>query len=76
MKRVVSTAYTEDLFERASTRMLPLANRAADYAPMTPACCNACRMCATSGAVGLIFAGAGAAGAFLARFGRRLARPL
>jgi hypothetical protein len=55
------------MLERAQMRMLPLTNRAADYAPVAPACCNACRVCATSGIVGLIFGGGAAALAFLAR---------
>ena len=54
--------------------MLPVVNRAADYAPMAPACCNACRICAANGVIGLLFAGAGAVTAFLARFARRFVR--
>jgi hypothetical protein len=55
--------------------MLPVVNRAADYAPMAPACCNACRVCATNGLVGLIFAAGGAIAAFTVRVGRYLAKP-
>lgn len=51
--------------------MLPLANRAADYAPMAPACCNACRMCATTNVVGLAVTGAGALAALAGRLTRR-----
>ena len=62
------------MLERASTRMLPLANRAAEYAPVAPACCNACRVCATSNAVGLIVAGLGAGTAVFVRFAGRLGK--
>jgi hypothetical protein len=55
-------------------RMLPITNRAADYAPIAPACCNACRVCATSGAIGLAFAAGGGVVAALTAFGRRLLR--
>jgi hypothetical protein len=60
------------VLERTQMRMLPIANRASDYAAVAPACCNACRVCATSGAVGLIFTGAGAVGAFAVRVVQRL----
>ena len=42
------------MLERATTRMLPLVNRAADYAPIAPACCNVCRTCTTTNIVGLL----------------------
>ncbi len=58
------------MFERVQTRMLPVVNRAADYAPIAPACCNACRVCATNGIVGVIFAAGGAVGAFAVRLAR------
>jgi hypothetical protein len=35
-------------------RTLPVVNRAADFAPVAPACCNACRTCTTTNAVGLL----------------------
>jgi hypothetical protein len=54
--------------------MLPLANRAADYAPMAPACCNACRMCAATNVIGLAVAGAGALAAFAGRFTKRFVK--
>jgi hypothetical protein len=60
------------MLERAQTRMLPVVNRAADYAPMAPACCNACRVCATNGIVGLIFAAGGAVSAFAVGLARRV----
>jgi hypothetical protein len=48
-------------------------NRAADHAPVVPACCNVCRTCTTTNLVGLA-TGAGLAAAYgLARLARRLA---
>ena len=55
-------------------RMLPITNRAADYAPIAPACCNACRVCATQSILGLIFGSAAAVGAAVAAFARRAIR--
>jgi hypothetical protein len=54
--------------------MLPLVNRAADYAPMATACCNACRTCVQTNVVGILFVGVGAATAFASRFAKRLLR--
>jgi hypothetical protein len=59
------------VFERAQMRMLPITNRAADYAPIAPACCNACRVCATQGILGLIFGGAAASGGAILALVRR-----
>jgi hypothetical protein len=63
------------MFERASARMLPLANRAAEHAPMATACCNACRTCVSTNVFALAVAAAGGAGAFLARLARRMRKP-
>jgi hypothetical protein len=52
-------------------KFLPLANRAADVAPMTTACCNACRTCATTNLLGILFAAAGYAAAPFVRLARR-----
>ena len=35
-------------------RTLPVVNRAADVAPVVPACCNACRTCTTTNLLGLL----------------------
>lgn len=43
-----------------------------DQAPMVTACCNACRACVQTNAIGLAFAGFTAAGVALARFARRV----
>ena len=60
------------MLERAQTKMLPVVNRAADYAPMATACCNACRTCVQTNLVGMLLVGAGAAAAFVRRFARRI----
>jgi hypothetical protein len=59
------------MFERASSRMIPLANRAAEQAPMVTACCNACRTCVSTNLIALAVAAAGGAAAFLARLAKR-----
>lgn len=52
--------------------MLPLTNKAGEYAPMAPACCNACRVCTTTNLVGLAFVGAVAIGGLADRILRRI----
>jgi hypothetical protein len=42
------------VFERVTMRTLPVVNRAADFAPVAPACCNACRTCTTTNVLGLL----------------------
>jgi hypothetical protein len=39
---------------RLTVRMAPITNRAAEYAPMAPACCNVCRTCTTTNVLGLL----------------------
>jgi hypothetical protein len=62
------------MFERTKARALPMANQAADSAPVVVACCNACRVCVTSNVVGLAFAGAGAVGAAVVGLASRYRR--
>src|SRR5438105_4786150 len=62
------------MLERATTRVLPVLNRAADVAPAAQACCGVCRACATTNIVGIAFAAATGAALWLGRAGRRLAR--
>ena len=65
------SVYTSDVLERASARLLPLVGRAADAAPMTTVCCNACRACATTNLVAVVLAaGAYVAGPFIRFAGR------
>jgi hypothetical protein len=63
------------MLERAQVRMLPLVNRAADYAPAAPACCNACRTCTTTNAVGLVFVAAAGLAGVVRRLIVRVRRP-
>jgi hypothetical protein len=46
------------MLERVTARTLPVVNRAADYAPVAPACCNACRTCTTTNVLGVLTGGA------------------
>jgi hypothetical protein len=62
------------MLERTQARMLPLAGRAADHAPMAAVCCNACRACATTNLLSLGLATAAGAGAFVVRAVRRTRR--
>jgi hypothetical protein len=43
-----------------------------EHAPMTTACCNACRTCVTTNLVGIATAALAGAGLSAARVGRRL----
>ena len=52
--------------------MAPITNRAAEYAPAAPACCNVCRTCTTTNIVGLALGAVAVAGAGLSRFARRI----
>ena len=62
------------MLERTQARMLPVVSRAADYAPVAPACCNVCRTCATTNVVALAFGAVAAAGYGVARLARRALR--
>jgi hypothetical protein len=42
-----------------------------DHASTVAVCCNACRTCVQTNLIGLAFAGIGAVGVAIARFGRR-----
>ena len=52
--------YNENVLKQLSVKVAPITSRAADFAPVAPACCNVCRTCTTTNVVGLVF-GAGAA---------------
>ncbi len=62
------------MLERTQMRMLPLVNRAAEHAPVLPACCNACRTCTTTNILGLVTGGAFAAAYAVAGVARRFRR--
>jgi len=63
------------MLERATTRALPVLNRAAEMVPATQACCGACRTCVTTNIFGVAIAGAMGAAVYIARFARRFAHP-
>ncbi len=48
------------------------AGKYADNAPLATACCNACRTCMTTNAVGFLVVAAGSVGVALAKVTRRL----
>jgi hypothetical protein len=58
------------MFERVTTKALPLANRYAEQAPMAATCCNACRTCVQTNALAAVAAG----GLWLLSFAGRLVK--
>jgi len=48
-------------------RVAEAASKYGEHAPMATACCNACRTCVTTNALGLVAAGAGMIGSRLSR---------
>jgi hypothetical protein len=62
------------MLQRLSVRMAPVTNRAAEYGPAVPACCNVCRTCTTTNVVGLALGGLTVAGVGMTRFARRFLR--
>jgi hypothetical protein len=55
-------------------RMLEVATRYGDSAPMVTTCCNACRTCATTNAATLALGALATAGAGVARLAKRFTR--
>jgi hypothetical protein len=62
------------MLERLSVRLAPVTNRAADYGPALPACCNVCRTCTTTNLVGVAVGALTVSGVAAGRFLRRIAR--
>jgi hypothetical protein len=60
------------MLERTTIRLAPITSRAADLAPVAPACCNVCRTCTTTNLIGVGIAAVTAAGYAVARFAGRL----
>jgi hypothetical protein len=58
-----------------TNRVGQAAVRYGEQAPVTTACCNACRTCVTTNVVALALAAVGGAGVAAGRFAKRLARP-
>jgi hypothetical protein len=63
------------MVRRLSVRLAPVTNRAAEYAPMAPACCNVCRTCTTTNVVGLALGALTAAGVAVRNAAKRPAKP-
>ena len=55
-------------------RMTQAAARYGEHAPMATTCCNACRTCVQTNAIAAVLAVGVAAGAGIARLGRRVVR--
>jgi hypothetical protein len=55
-------------------RAVQVAAKYGEAAPTAAVCCNACRACVTTNAVGIAVAAAGAAGAAVVSLARRLTR--
>jgi hypothetical protein len=60
------------MLERTTIRLAPITSRAAELAPVAPACCNVCRTCTTTNLIGVGIAAVTGAGYAVARFARRL----
>jgi len=58
-----------------TSRVAQAAGKYGDNAPMAAVCCNACRTCVTTNGLSLALAAIIGAGAGIARFGRRFAKP-
>jgi hypothetical protein len=58
------------VLRQLSVKAAPITNRAAEYAPMAPACCNVCRTCTTTNIAGLVTASIFATVAAVRRFAR------
>jgi hypothetical protein len=61
------------VLERVTAKSLPIVSRAADYAPVAPACCNVCRTCTTANLVSTAAAGVVALSAVASRLLKRAA---
>jgi hypothetical protein len=59
------------MLTRLVVKAAPITNRAAEYGPVVPVCCNVCRTCTTTNVVGMIFAGGAGAAYAVARLVRR-----
>jgi hypothetical protein len=58
------------VLRQLSVKAAPITTRAAEYAPMAPACCNVCRTCTTTNIAGLVTASIFATVAAVRRFVR------
>lgn len=63
------------MLRNLSVKAAPITNRAAEYAPIAPTCCNVCRTCTTTNVVGLGLGVLTAAGVTIGRLARRFTKP-
>jgi hypothetical protein len=66
------TAYTVNVKQIWTGRVVEAAGRYGEQAPMAAVCCNACRTCLTANIVGLLAATGGVVAAKLVRFSGRV----
>ena len=59
------------MLKQLSVKVAPITTRAADFAPVAPACCNVCRTCTTTNVIGLVLGAGAALGAAATRLLRR-----
>jgi hypothetical protein len=59
------------MLTRLAVKLAPITNRAAEYGPAAPVCCNVCRTCTTTNVVGLILGGGTMVAYAVARVARR-----
>ena len=59
------------MLRQLSVRIAPVTSRAADFAPVAPACCNVCRTCTATNLVGLVLGGFAALATAARQFLRR-----
>ena len=59
------------MLTRLAVKAAPITNRAAEYGPAVPVCCNVCRTCTTTNVVGLMLGTATAVAYAVGRFARR-----
>jgi exosortase/archaeosortase len=62
------------MLRQLQVRAAPITNRAADYAPAVPACCNICRTCTATNVMALVGGAAIAVGAGVGALVKRVAR--
>ena len=64
-------SHTESVKQIWTGKVTEVAVRYGEHAPMATVCCNACRACATTNALGLLAAGAGTVAVAARRLLRR-----
>ena len=63
--------YDADMKQIWTGRVIQVAGKYGENAPMATVCCNACRTCVTTNVIGVAMAGIAGAGYAVANFARR-----